>query len=186
MTEQLLLKLVEQKALALGAVKYSITNRNYTISAEASKRISSFHQVHFVAECPLGLTLESYSGEYDINNPLKDEQVVDHQGVIEITNHTDEDLTIEFIVLILHEFEGKPDLGVVKLTEKQKEEAERLGLTPSDYIRWKLKYLVLPEVCEPIKINNPVGVFRLPPEMRQKCRAMNQTPSGFLELILNQ
>jgi hypothetical protein len=198
MTEQLIIEIAKQRAKNQNIANFQIVSRNYTIQALSSKEISSFNQFHYVVDCPKGLSIESYLGEFDLSNSLLPEQVTEHKGSISITNHTDEDLTVSFVVLILQA--SKPDpIAAIRLTQKQKEDAESLGLTASEYVAFRLqREEALKKVFEATankaqemisqlksKFSNLVGVVRLTEEEAKQAESLNKTPSEYLDFLIN-
>lgn len=149
MSEELLIKIAEQRAARLGFCLHSFSTRRYTIMPGQVKDINSFQCYYYVIDCPKGISIESYLGEFDLNNPLKDEQVVEHSGIITIRNHVGDSLTVTLLCLVLQEHETK-DM-IVRLTDSQQQEAAELSLSPIEYLKYKIGSKEIKPFLTPIR-----------------------------------
>lgn len=149
MSEDILIKIAEQRAARLGFCLHSFSTRQYTILPGYEKEIYSFHCYYYIIDCPKGISLKSYLGEYDLNNPLKEEQVVEHSGIISIRNHTGDSLTVTLLCLVLQEHEKKDML--VRLTDNQQKEADNLAMSPIDYLKYKIGSKEIKPFLTPIR-----------------------------------
>jgi hypothetical protein len=101
MTEQFIYEHIKQRTKDLGYSNYRVSQRDLTINADAVLKIKAFNQFYYILQADPGLSISSENGEYDKQNPMIEENVYDHTGVIEITNNSDTDKSIQFIYLIL-------------------------------------------------------------------------------------
>lgn len=101
MTEQYIVDVIKQKAIQLGVEKYSFRSREINIPNQAEKIYEEFNSIFFLVTIPTGVTVYSDYGVYNKENPLIEESKIEHRGVIKIKNHTDADLSISIVQMIL-------------------------------------------------------------------------------------
>ena len=94
-------KLAEKKAKQLGYSEFVIQPKEYTISALETKAIAAHGEHYFIIEAPYGIAISSDNGEYNKENPAAKDHILGHSGAINITNHTNEDIVVKFIHLLL-------------------------------------------------------------------------------------
>lgn len=96
-----LIMLAEKKAAQLGITEFEISQKEITLDAGEIKTIPAHNEYFFLADAPFGLSISSDFGEYNKENPAIKNHTMVHSGEMVLTNHTNSDMNVSFIHLVL-------------------------------------------------------------------------------------
>lgn len=94
-------RLASQKASQLHANKTAIKTRIVRLSARSTQKVVSHGNFVWPKYVPDGVTIESYRGKFDMTNNQIKEQVLEHEGIITISNKTAKSIQIEIVQLTI-------------------------------------------------------------------------------------
>lgn len=89
-----------QRAKVLGWEDFQLQHREFTVSSNETKNIDAHTEFYYLVNAPSGTDISSGRGYYNKENPAYKDHVIEHGGSIDITNHSDIDIVVEFLQLI--------------------------------------------------------------------------------------